>query len=278
MDSRRSDPRRPRDIISVLETLEKAIEQRLASHAGEPFGAAHDRPFAVFDFDNTCIINDIGEATFAYLCGHGLLRDRKLLGEEDNSPEYHARVFRTYHGLLEQKKHRAAYMLCARTFSGFTPGEAEAAALAAITEEGVRIGSKIVYDVHIERGLAPKRKTLELMEFLRKKGVRIWIVSASAEPAVRAAARHFGVEAEVLGVRCARKDNMFTSELEEPIPMFEGKAKCIRTYIDSTRAPLLAVGDSMNDLPMLEAAHIQVAVDRKNELTHLAHTQGWFVL
>src|SRR3989344_2215327 len=114
--------------------VRKAIEER--------FDGTNENPFAVFDFDNTCIINDIGEATFAYLCGHELLRDRNLLGEKDESDTYNERVFHTYHGLLKEGKVKAAYMLCTMVFSGFTPGEAEALALAAITEEGRRIGSK----------------------------------------------------------------------------------------------------------------------------------------
>jgi len=38
--------------------------------------------FAAFDFDNTCIYNDIGEAVFVYQCENGLLRNRYLLGRE----------------------------------------------------------------------------------------------------------------------------------------------------------------------------------------------------
>lgn len=169
-------------------------------------------------------------------------------------------------------------MLCARMFSGFTPGEAEAATLAAITEEGVRIGTKVLYGLHIERGLGARREIVELINYLRGKGVSIWIVSASSEPAVRAAARHFGIEAEVIGVRSMLENRIFTSELQEPIPMFEGKAVCIKARIDSTKAPILAAGDSMNDLPMLETAKIQVVVDRKNDLAHIARESGWFLL
>jgi len=254
----------------ALSPIKKAIEERLAARGGESF--------AVFDFDNTCIINDVGEATFAYLCGHELLRDRTLLGEKDESDGYHERVFRTYHTLLTEKKMRAAYILCGRMFSGFSPGEAEAAALAAITEEGSRIGSKMLYDVHIERGLSPRPVVLALMVFLREKGVAIWIVSASAEPSVRAAMQHFGIKGELVGVRSVLKNKVFTSELEEPMSIMEGKAECIKKYIDNAKEPLLVAGDSMNDLPMLEMAEIQVVVDRGNELAKIAREREWFLL
>jgi|GEM_PF-1912454 len=255
---------------TIFTQLQRAIEEKLVNAEG--------KPYAVFDFDNTCIVNDIAEATLAHLCGHELLRDNTLLGAADDSSEYHARVFRTYYELLEKKKHKAAYMLCARMFSGYTPGEAEATTLAAITEEGVRIGSKVLYDIHIERGLGARREILEVINYLRSKGVSIWIVSASAEPAVRAAARHFGIDANVIGVRSALEDRIFTSKLLEPLPMFEGKVECIRSYINSTHAPILAAGDSMNDLAMLEAAKIRVVVDKKNDLTHIARESGWFIV
>jgi HAD superfamily phosphoserine phosphatase-like hydrolase len=236
------------------------------------------KPFAVFDFDNTCIVNDIGEATFAYICGHELLRDRTLLGGKDESGNYHERVFRTYHALLEEGKTKAAYMLCAKIFSGFTPGEAEATALAAIQEEGKKIGSKMLYDIHIERGLVRNEKAMALMEHLRAHGVNIWVVSASPEPSVRAAMRHFGIEAELIGVRSALRGGVFASELEQPMPIMEGKVDCIEKYIDAEHIPLLGIGDSMNDLPMLELSNIKVVVYRGNELSRVARERGWYVI
>ena len=239
----------------------------------------------MFDFDNTCIVNDVGEAALAYVCGHEILKDRTLLGGEDDSAAYHERVFRTYHALLEEGKKKAAYILNARMFSGFTPGEAEAAALGAVTEEGKKLGSKMLFGVHIERGLAVRREVMALMDFLRARGVGMWIVSASPEPVVRAVAKHFGIDAEVIGVRSTLEKGIFTSKLEEPIPMFEGKAECIRKFVGEN--PILAVGDSKIDLEMVEMADIKVAVAGR-ELAELIRSpsfakasegeRGWFVL
>ncbi|MBI2610806.1 HAD-IB family phosphatase [Candidatus Kaiserbacteria bacterium] len=237
-----------------------------------------ETPFAVFDFDNTCIVNDVCEATFAYLCGHELLRDRALLGKENPSSDYHERVFSTYYSLLKNGRLKAAYVLIARMFSGFTPGEVEALTLAAITEEGRRIGSKVLYGFHIERGLALRREVLAIADFLKSKGVSVWVISATPEPAVRAAMQHFGIEAGLIGMRSVVQSGVFTSVLEEPLSMFEGKVACVQKYIDSEHAPLLAVGDSMSDLPMLETAEIKVVVDRTNELSKVGSERGWFVI
>ena len=38
--------------------------------------------YAVFDFDNTCIINDIEEASFAFICENRLLKDFSLLNQK----------------------------------------------------------------------------------------------------------------------------------------------------------------------------------------------------
>ncbi len=250
-------------------SLEQAIDNALR---------ASGKPFAVFDFDNTCIVNDIAEATLAYLCDRRLLRDLNLLGDKEDGAHYHERVFHAYHALSREGRYKVASMLCARMFSGFTPGEAEAVTLAAITEEGSRIGSKMLYDVHIERGLAVRPQILSLMQYLTSKRVLLWIVSAGAEPAARAAMRHFGIEGRLVGVRSALKNGMFTSELKIPLPIIEGKVECVKKFIDQKNAPLLAAGDSMNDLPLLEMAAIKVVVDRGNGLAALARERGWFVI
>ena len=263
-------PRHPFSVSDELAPIKKAVEERL--------GAKGREPFAVFDFDNTCIVNDIGEATFAYLCGHELLRDRSLLGATDDSRAYHERVFHTYHALLEEGQIKAAYMLIGRLFSGFTPGEAEAATLSAISEEGSRLGSKMLYDVHIERGLAVRPHILSLMEFLRGKNVRIWVVNASHEVAVRAAMQHFGIKADLVGVKTILRKGVFTSELVQPMPIIEGKIECMRKFIDPARMPLIVVDDSTTGLPLLETADIKVVVDRDNELARIARERGWFVI
>ena len=256
--------------MMVSEALQRAIEECLAR--------GKENRFAVFDFDNTCIVNDVGEAAFAYLCGHELLRDKTLLGEQDNSADYHERVFHTYHALVKEGKLKAAYVLIGRLFSGFTPGEAEAATLAAITEEGSRLGSKMLFGLHIERGLGVRREVLALMEFLRAKGVRVWVVSASHEVAVGTAMSHFGIRADLIAVKSVLRDGVFTQELEEPMPMLEGKVECMRKCIDPVRAPLLVIDESPTGLPLLEEATIKVAVDRDNELSKIARERGWFLL
>src|ERR1700688_4343182 len=73
--------------IDAVTAVEAAIGARL--------DGARDQPFAVLDFDNTCIVNDIGEATLAFMCRNHLLRCGDLLpsGPRPCDPAYHEGAF-----------------------------------------------------------------------------------------------------------------------------------------------------------------------------------------
>lgn len=253
----------------VMDELFAEIEKHLASDPN---------PFAIFDFDNTVIENDIGEIAFAYLCRNGLLKDSMLLGESVPGNDYHERVFKTYHERVRNGQYRDACELAARAFSGFTPDEASAVARTALKAEGSNLYEETLYEEHILRGIKTHSQTLELMRFLKERSVIIWIISASAEVAVKAAIEHFNIQENLIGVRLMPKDGMYTSEFEIPTPIREGKVECMRTHIDPKQAPLLVIDDSPNGLPILETATIKVAVDRGNELTRIARECGWAVI
>jgi phosphoserine phosphatase len=238
--------------------------------------------FAVFDFDNTCILNDIGEATLAYLCRNKLLKDFSLLSNSLHNNidkgEYHERVFNRYHDLNEKGAIKEAYALNAQMFSGFTTEEATATTHAAIEFEGSEIGKAELYGRTIARGLALNPRTTSLLDFVKTTGSDVWIVSASVEIAVRAAMQHFGIEAKLIGVRPIVVNGKFNKELQLPLSILEGKVECVRTYINATASPLLAVDDSMTGIALLETANIKVVIDRGNALAKEARERGWFIL
>src|SRR5262245_10927174 len=106
--------------MDALAALETALRQRIAAarRAGDPglepgerparplyecarrtlarsgLIGARERPFAVLDFDNTCIVNDIAEAVLAHMCRNQLLRGRGLIAPETPHGDYHRQVFR----------------------------------------------------------------------------------------------------------------------------------------------------------------------------------------
>ena len=253
-----------------LALVKEAIEKKIPE--------AGNQPFAVFDFDNTCIINDIGEAVFAYLCRNKLLKNSDLLaGDAPVDGEYSERVFRHYYNLLEQGKTREAYIFCAQVLAGFTPAEAESLVRTVIESEVKNLSTTELYGISIAHGLVVRHQVLQLIDFLESKNVSIWIVSASSEIAVRAAMKHFRIPGNLIGLKNKIQDGVFTSALEPPLSILEEKVTCIKTIIDRNNPPLLAAGDSPNDLAMLELAMIKVVIDRGNSLVKKARSRGWFI-
>jgi phosphoserine phosphatase len=263
--------------MNALTAFEAAISAKLVNtrHYG-----ARAAPFAVLDFDNTCIVNDIGEATLAYMCRNRLLRCGDLLpsGGQACNPAYHEQLFRHYYQLLNSGDIRAASLLCARIFAGFTPAEAADAVSATLDAEGDRPGATELFDIQIARGLAVRPALHRLIHFAVAKGIQIWIVSASPAIAVAAAMQRFGLPGNLIALRHRVGNEVLSQSLDEPQSIAEGKVACIKTFIDASRRPLFAVGDSIYDLPMVEYAELHAVVERDNALTQEACQRGWFVL
>lgn len=235
-----------------------------------------EKSFAVFDFDNTCIVNDIGEAVFGFVCKNKLLKDPTLLPNE--SGDYHERVFRHYYSLLNKKEMLAAYLLCAQAFSGFTLEDIEEITLQTLEAEGTKIGETSLYGIAIPKGLSTRPVAQELLTFLQKEGVEIWIISASPEIIVRSAMKHFGISTQLIGLRNTLNNGILTKEISKPYSIGEGKVTCIKTYIRTDARPLFGIGDSMNDFALIEYSTIRAIVNRTNGLTEEARKRNWFIL
>ncbi|MEK7583504.1 MAG: HAD family hydrolase [Patescibacteria group bacterium] len=228
-----------------LKVIEKSIQGAIDR------SSQNSAQFAVFDFDNTCIVNDIGDAMMEHLCRHELLR-----GE----------VLHRYQKLLEEKNIQDAYILCAQSLAGFT------------IEKIKSIVTTIIRDEHATTKLTAREEILALMDFLTEHGVANWIVSASPQVLVEQAMAEFGILGKLIGIRNRIQDGVISAKLEEPLPILSGKVNCIKASIDPVRRPILGVGDSMNDLAMLEYAEIKLVIDRNNELTELARSREWLIV
>ena len=257
---------------NALNLILTAVEKKIVDLHGKSC-------FAAFDFDNSCIVNDIADAVFAYLCRNKLLKDGALLGKvEYKNEEYHRLVFRRYYEILEQGDLKKAYVFCAKALSGFNRKEIKTITNKTIKIEGNAIRRVRLYGISIARGLAEKPQTKKLMDALKNRNIAIWIITSSPQIVVETAIRHYGLSGKVIGLRNGIKRVIFTAEIEKPYSILEGKVVCIKNFIDSNNRPLLAAGDSMNDLPMLQYAMIPVVVDRNNALSQKAKSQGWFTI
>jgi phosphoserine phosphatase len=258
--------------MDTLASLQAAIREQIDCSPGGSFG--------VVDFDNTCIVNDVAEATLAYMCRNCMLKCGELLpfGTQHRNKKYHEQVLRHYYGLLNQGDITSASLLCAGIFAGFRPNEAEAVVSAAMDAETNISGRAELYGVSIAVGLGVRTIVRKLIDFSMANNVQIWIVSASPEIAVQTAMRRFRIPGNLIALRSRIDKMVLSKELDKPQSIREGKVECIKTFVDPDRRPLFGIGDSIYDLPMLEYANIRAVVDRDNALTKEARLRGWFIL
>jgi len=256
-----------------LESIYKSIIDSIKK-AEPPF-------FAVFDFDNTCITNDIEEATLRYMACHNLFLGKYILETKVAYPGtelYSKSIFDKYYKFLESGRIKEAYEFSSRILSGYAFEKIGPMVKKIARSEGEKNTEIKFWGQKINKGINVRPQVIELMDFLKDNGVAVWVVSASQQVLVKAAMSHFGIDANLIGVNVITKDNKFTTDLEQPLSMFAGKVDCIKKFIDPERKPLLAVGDSLNDLPMLEYSGIKVVVDRRNSLTERAKKNNWFLI
>jgi phosphoserine phosphatase len=144
--------------------------------------------------------------------------------------------------------------------------------------EGEILSKTELFGITIAHGLAVREVVKNILTFLENKKVAIWIVSASPEVTVQAAMNYFKIPGKLIGLRNKMVSDVLQSEVEKPYSIAEGKVECVKTYIDPTQRPLLGIGDTMNDFPMIEYATIHAVIDRGNALTKEARARNWHVL
>ena len=240
----------------------------------------HPTPYAVFDFDNTCIMNDVGEASFAYLCEHNLFKHKLATIESlRGDTPYNEFIFTHYYQLLEEDKVAEAYALCVQVWAGFTANEVAEITAKIIAQEGTEPTTRTLFGIEIAQGLHTKPPVYELLEYLHEANIRICVVSASAEPAVRAAVAHFlpTIPCEVVGLATIQDEHgVYTDEVREPRSTYEGKVACIKKFIEPTERPILAAGDSLNDEAMVRYASIGVIAKENSKLATVEGADAWF--
>lgn len=226
--------------------------------------------YAVFDFDGSIIENDSAEAVLTYMARHDYPNARE--------------AFEHYYSLLDAGETGEAYQFGAGTLKGLSVVEVREIVRRTMGEEGRKITKTQLFNRTIAHGIALRARVVELMCRLEDESISVWIVSTSPEVIVRAALAYFGLYPECIGVQNILRDGVITEALRRPLSIFEGKVDCIKRYIHPRALstpptpPLFGVGDSINDLPMLEYSRLRAVVDRGNELARIAGERGWFIL
>ncbi|MBA2665184.1 MAG: haloacid dehalogenase-like hydrolase [Bradymonadaceae bacterium] len=271
-------------------------------------------PLAVFDFDNTCILNDIGELFSHFLIDEMLYRYDldafwELIHPDDGrdalceltreayalaptartASACYQRYLREMGALYGRRLVRAGkadcYEWAVRLHVGMTIARIEQLATEAIVRE---LGREVHRErrespsgstVSIDRGIRMFAEIRTLIDVLTKSGFEVWIVSATNIWTVQTFAPLFGVPPErVLGNRLrVGEDGVLSSETLAPVLFRQGKVDAIAEYIG--RIPVLALGDSDTDYEMLCAAsELAIVVDQGNALLRdEARRLGWAV-
>jgi HAD superfamily hydrolase (TIGR01490 family) len=111
----------------------------------------------------------------------------------------------------------------------------------------------------------------------RKSGLDVVLVTGSIDFIVKPLARHVGAQA-VVACALAEDRGCFTGELIGPPVGDEEKARRIRQFAETRDIDLArchAYGDSIADLPMLEAVGHPHAVNPDKALAAIARSRGW---
>lgn len=213
---------------------------------------SRERKIAVFDADWTLWSADIGEAFLRWL-----IAGRLLL-----KADYSSDIYKEYEKKVEVNR-AAGYAWAVQTMAG-------------LREEDIKLWSRqFAYAWPNYRPLM-----LALINSLREKGFEVWIVSASNDWVIKAAASRVGVEPEKsLGIRVEVENGLLTDRIIEPVTCNYGKVETIIQHIGEK--PLIAFGDSMGDLEMLEYSKIPFIVgrheDKESKILEIARSRGWAI-
>ena len=119
--------------------------------------------------------------------------------------------------------------------------------------------------------------TIELARELEQRGCEVWIVSGSNAWTVRTAIGAAGLNASrVLGLTSAAPDGIITGIVDRPLTCARGKVDALRRRTD--KPLLLAAGNALYDVDLLEHAELPLAVaprGKPTSLRELASARGW---
>lgn len=244
----------------------------------------------VFDLDGTLLEGDLGETVFYLLLfekiGAGIKQsalqsNREITLYPDSDHIQEIRIFRKYQTLKEQVELAQAYKLTARVVGSY-PLE-QVRSMASETLQTNTDPVEITINLHsstdelsehsIQVGARLRPKLAEIVKCLKKRGSRMWIVSASPQTVVEACSDLIGISRNrVKGVTTTNNDDQITR-----FPWMDGKAAVLRE--NGVVNPLIVFGNGLEDLGMLQIARIPVVVSGANpELIKIARKRKWHVL
>ncbi|XDD49091.1 HAD family hydrolase [Leptospira sp. WS92.C1] len=213
---------------------------------------------AAFDFDNTLVKNDFGEAVMERFLSQGIpayQNDISSFFEKENLEQilssrfvdpslFRSLVLKEYEFIQSKSGLEASYRWSSWIFSGHTPEE-------------LKEISRSVWNSHATDPSPASVKIYEpikeLVNHLTTNGWDLWIVTASPQEIIQSVSGLFGIPSEkVLGMQLALENGVHSSKIVEPFTYGNGKVKRFQNNAGSL--PDIAFGDSINDFPLLNSA------------------------
>jgi phosphoserine phosphatase len=265
-------------------------------------------PVAVFDFDNTLIYGDQGTNLMNFLILNLLIKgsedwfwdeshwqyvDKKdyenvklkfnlaYLNKDDVSYAIDLldEIYKVFYK-LEKINLEIAYRWTKILFAGFTIQE---------LKQYSEISFRNALNDKIEDFMLPSGNTIQqgirihplfyrFVQELKKREWKIFIITASPEPAIQAISYYWSIPEEyVTGMKLKQSHGILLPEIIEPYTYNEGKYLNLKKYIDEPIT--LAVGDSLPDIFMLEKAKVPIFVKRKNKdsLLKIAKEKNFYI-
>lgn len=219
----------------------EAIENYVIKNINAP------RKIAVFDHDGTLIHGDITEGIEEKAIP-GVLKaiiDKKALKKEalSNIPEEFRNNAWAYYKKLEAQSRQKAYEWYPTLFAGYDQNE-------------IMQMSDDIYQNVFKNYRHPEM--IKLVKFLKMNGYEIFIVSASPDLLVKAAAFHWGIPREnIFGIEIpVNEKGILKAEVVKPITYAKGKVHAILNKIKARPGDALIIaGDSLKtDIDMLKLA------------------------
>ena len=207
---------------------------------------------AVFDADGTLWPGDIGEGFLKWLIANKKLKD----------VDYSQDIYGKYEEICEDD-HAKCYAYAVQLMQG-------------LAVKDIQTWAHDFFEKEIKPTIFPMQKVL--IQDLEKRGVQVWIVSASGQWLVDQAAETLGISPEhVIGIRTETNNGIITDKIIPPVTYRAGKVEAIQKYIK--QRPVLAAGNAMTDYEMLMyAKELSIVINpQKEPLITTAKLFGWFV-
>jgi HAD superfamily hydrolase (TIGR01490 family) len=216
------------------------------------------RPFAVFDIDGTII---------RWQLYHALADELVRTGHLDSGEFQTVREARMN---WKKRHHDASYLAYERILIDLFE-----MALTDISQKDLQRASQAVIGTYKEQVYTYTR---DMIADLRAKNYLLFAISASQDEMVKTLANYYGFD-DAGGSKYEVKDGYFTGKVD--VLMKEKKPEFLKQLVDkhdATWEGSIAVGDSENDILMLEAVEQPIAFNPTKQLFEHAGQAGWPVV